>query len=57
MNDRSCEKQIEKEIERTVTGEILISTGETEAQRGEWLIFLIDLIVEFRQVCKFNLHP
>lgn len=36
MNARSCEKQIEKEIERIVMGEILISTGETEAQRA-WL--------------------
>lgn len=31
-------------------GEVLINAGETEAQKGEWLLLLIDLIVESRQL-------
>lgn len=57
MNARSCEKQTVKGSETTIMKEILLSTRETEAQRGEWLIFLVDLIVEFRQGCKFYLYP
>lgn len=40
----------EKDSERTIMGEVLINAGETEAQKGEWLLLLIDLIVESRQL-------
>ena len=43
MSAKSCARQMEQESERTTVWGVLMNTGKTEAQRGEWLKFLIDL--------------
>lgn len=45
MSAKSCGRQTEQESERTTVWGVLMNTGKTEAQRGEWLTLLIDLFV------------